>query len=239
MIKLTKYGFREWFGGGVLTLLLLGACMYIVYGLEQSVTGWILAGFTVLLYFCLAAFFRDPHRVIPEESNVLVSPADGVIRDIELLKETEDNKLFDGQGVVRVGIFLSVLDVHLNRAPCDIKVESKEYKKGKFHDARNPLASKENESMTITCTAKVKGKTFPLAVRQISGAIARRIVCEADEGSVFSKGERFGMIKFGSRTELFVPAEQWITLSVKVGDRVYAGSTAVAAVKTKSVDVIS
>jgi phosphatidylserine decarboxylase len=231
-MKLTKYGLKEWLGGGIIASILIVACLCLVYCYQQPATGYSIAGFILLIYIGIAAFFRDPHRKIPPDSNVLVSPADGVIRDIELLKDAEENSFFDGNGIVRVGIFLSVLDVHLNRAPCDIDVKKQIYRKGKYHDARNPLASKENEAMTISCTASVKNKSFPIMVRQISGAIAKRIVCNADEGKQFSKGERFGMIKFGSRTELFLPAEQWITLSVKVGDRVFAGKSIIAKVKS-------
>lgn len=233
-MKLTKYGLREWFGGGIISFILIGASLGLAFYGEQPVAGYSLAVFIFLIYFGIAAFFRDPYRKIPSETNVLISPADGVIRDIELLKEAEENKFFDGNGIIRVGIFLSVLDVHLNRAPCDIEVKQKVYRKGKFHDARNSLASKENEAMTIYCNATVDNKSFPIIIRQISGAIAKRIVCLADEGKTFAKGERFGMIKFGSRTELFIPAEQWITLSVKVGDRVFAGKTIIARVKPEN-----
>ena len=235
-MKLTKYGLKEWLGGGVIALILIAACLYLVYYKEQTVIGYSVAGFILLIYICIAAFFRDPYRKIPLDSNVLVAPADGVIRDIELLKDAEENAFFNNQGVVRVGIFLSVLDVHLNRAPCDIEVKQQTYRKGKFHDARNTLASKENEAMTISCTASVEDKSFPVMIRQISGAIAKRIVCMADEGKHFSKGERFGMIKFGSRTELFIPAEQWLILSVKVGDKVFAGKSIIAKVKSADSD---
>ena len=198
--------------------------------------GITLASLTCLVYGCMAAFFRDPHRRIPEESNLLVSPADGVVRDIELLKDAEENEFFEGRSVIRVGIFLSVLNVHLNRASCDVDIKDKRYKKGKFHDARSPLASKENESMTLYCSSTFDGRTFPLIIRQISGAIAKRIVCEVEPGDEIKKGERFGMIKFGSRTELFLPAEPWMELSIKVGNKVYAGSSVVASASGKETD---
>lgn len=227
-MKLTNYGFKEWFGGGVIALILIAPCLCLVFYWGKPVIGYSLAGFVALVYISIAAFFRDPFRAVPEEANILVSPADGVIRDIELIKGSEENGFFKDQGVVRVGIFLSVLDVHLNRAPCELTVEDKVYRKGKYHDARNTLASKENEAMTISCHGIVAEKTFPLMIRQISGAIAKRIVCKADKGTKLTKGEKFGMIKFGSRTELFIPAEQWLILAVKVGDKVYAGKTVVA-----------
>lgn len=238
-MKLTKYGLREWLGGGFLAFILIIACLALAFYCEQPVTGYSAGGFILLIYLGVAAFFRDPYRKIPDDSNILVSPADGVIRDIELLKDAEENKFFNGKSIVRVGIFLSVLDVHLNRAPCDIEVKQKDYRKGKFHDARNSLASKENEAMTISGEASIENKTFPMIIRQISGAIAKRIVCTAEPGTKLTKGERFGMIKFGSRTELFIPAEQWITLAVKVGDRVFAGKTIIARVKTESNNTIN
>lgn len=236
-MKLTSYGSKEWLGGGIIALILFVACLCLVYYGGQAVIGYSLAGLVLLIYISVAAFFRDPDRKIPIDSNVLVSPADGVIRDIELLKKAEENTFFDGQGVVRVGIFLSVLDVHLNRAPCNMQVKQKSYRKGKYHDARNPLASKENEAMTISCTASVEDRSFPIIVRQISGAIAKRIVCNVEKGHKLSTGEKFGMIKFGSRTELFIPAEQWITLAVKVGDKVFAGESIIA--KITSTDLNS
>jgi len=216
-----------------LALLALGGAAYLYLKVDQT-TGIAIAAVVALVYFCVAAFFRDPNRRIPEDPAVLISPADGVIRDIELLKNEEENEFFDGKSVVRVGIFLSVLDVHLNRAPCDMEVKKRAYKEGAFHDARNPKASTENESMTVFCEGKAGEHSFPMIIRQISGAIARRIVCEADAGKAYAKGERFGMIKFGSRTELFLPAEPWMHISVKVGDRVFAGETIVAKVVKKT-----
>lgn len=184
----------------------------------------------IIFSMALLAFFRDPIRIIPEDTDILVAPADGVIRDIEKLADCEECEFFDNKPVVRIGIFLSVLDVHINRAPCDVKIEKCVYRKGKYHDARNPLASKENEAMSVFCSASVEYKTFPLVVRQISGAIARRIVCVAKSGATFKKGERIGMIKFGSRTELVLPVEDWMEIKVHVGDRVFAGETIVAGI---------
>ena len=234
-MKLTGYGRREWLTGGCVALAAIIALV-----LSRSVIGttWCvtLVALVSLVYFCLAAFFRDPHRIIPEDTNLLVSPADGVIRDIELLKDAEENEFFDGRSVIRVGIFLSVLNVHLNRAHADIEIKDKKYRKGKYHDARSPLASKENEAMTLYCSTTVDDRVFPSIARQISGAIAKRIVCEAEIGDKINKGERFGMIKFGSRTELFLPAEPWMKLAVKVGDKVSAGSSVVASVQSKQTD---
>ncbi len=227
-MKLTRYGKREWLGYGMAALVAVCVCLSTALLLEKPLTGYVVSGVVIFAYICLAAFFRDPYRVIPENPASLLSPADGVVKDIELVKNSEENSFFSNKGAVRVGIFLSVLDVHINRAPCDLTIVSKKYKPGKFHDARNPLASFENESMTIFCTASVEGKSFPLIMRQISGAIAKRIVCDVKEGAKLAKGQRFGMLKFGSRTEIFIPAEQWLSISVRAGDRVFAGLTTVA-----------
>jgi len=187
-----------------------------------------------ILWVAIAAFFRDPTRKITDSKTALISPADGVVRDIELIScadndaiEVELKELFGGKDILRIGIFLSVFDVHLNRAPAQMTLSMKKYKMGAFHDARSPLATKENESMLIGGTAELDGVSFPLAVRQISGAIARRIVCPVEPGVSLARGERYGMIKFGSRTEIFLPAGKF-ELLVKVGDRVFGGSSIVA-----------
>ena len=227
-MKLSKYGLKEWLLGGIISIILISLCMVVVFYLKKPQLGYSVAGFVALVYFCLAAFFRDPNRKIPQEDNIIIAPADGLIKDIELIKGEDENAFFKNQDTVRVGIFLSVLNVHLNRAPCDLVVKDKKYRKGKYHDARSPLASKENEAMTIYCEGKAAGKTFPLIIRQISGAIAKRIVCDTEPNEFIKKGEQFGMIKFGSRTELFLPAEQWMNVSVKIGDKVYAGESILA-----------
>lgn len=226
MIRLTMYGAREWLGSGIIALILIVVLILVAVKFHQPVICGVLIGFTVIVWLAIAAFFRVPDRIIPPDPGLLVSPADGVVRDIELISNCGID-LFKGVDVVRIGIFLSVFDVHVNRAPCDFIVEYKKYREGKFLDARNGNCSKENEAMTIGGTANACGLVFPVAVRQISGAIARRIVCPPEIGAKYKKGEIYGMIKFGSRTELYLPAEKDIVLSVKVGDRVYSGSSVV------------
>lgn len=233
LIKLTGYGRKEWLGSGIIAILLLGLSIPAAFFLHSG-AGWTISALIVIVWLALAAFFRDPHRRIPEDPSLLVSPADGVIRDIELLDDIDDIEGFKGKKTVRVGIFLSVLDVHLNRAPSAFSVEDRKYREGRFHDARNPDAIKENESLTLSGTASVEDISFPMAVKQISGAIARRIVCEAVPGDELEKGAIYGMIKFGSRTELYLPARPDISVAVKVGDRVFAGTTVIAR-KTRQV----
>ncbi|OGV38525.1 MAG: hypothetical protein A2020_13150 [Lentisphaerae bacterium GWF2_45_14] len=229
-MKLSLYGAREWLGCGVAALVLIAITLYLAFTFKYYVTGWICSGFVVFLWLCVAAFFRDPPREIPKQLDILVSPADGVVRDIGSV-ECPEIKCFENGSARRIGIFLSVLNVHLNRAPCRMRVEYEQYKKGKFHDARNTKASKENESMTIGGIADMNGYNFPVAVKQISGAIARRIVCPVRIGQVLEKGKIFGMIKFGSRTELYLPDSDDFEILVKEGDKVYAGSTPIARFK--------
>ena len=198
---------------------------------------WKVAGLVVVILWVIwgavAAFFRDPERKIPQDPDVLVSPADGVVRDIELIKnesiECEELRdLFHGRDMLRIGIFLSVLNVHVNRAPVAMKTVFRTYKQGAFHDARDGRAIRENESMILGGVAVYEGESYPLAIKQISGAIARRIVCPVEKDTELERGQRYGMIKFGSRTELYLPAGMGFDVSVQVGQAVSGGSTVIA-----------
>jgi phosphatidylserine decarboxylase len=230
MIKLTKYGIQEWLGSAIIALLLGSGFVFIALKVNAT-AGWTLFALTSVVWLGIAAFFRVPSRKIPVGQHLIVSPADGVVKDIELIKNA-DIEWFDKTDVIRVGIFLSILDVHVNRAPTDFQVEYKKYKPGTFHDARNEKCAKENESMMIAGNAKTAGITFPVGIKQISGAIARRIVCPVEPDiSKLKKGEIYGMIKFGSRTELYLPASKEFEIKVKIGDRVLSGSTVMAEIK--------
>jgi len=165
-------------------------------------------------------FFRDPHREPPCDDNLLLSPADGTITDVGMVEESE---FLEGPAL-RVGIFLSIFNTHINRAPCDARVEKIIYRPGKYINAMNPRAGKVNESNNLTMV-RTSHPRDRLLVRQISGAIARRIVCAAREGQQLTGGERFGMIKFGSRTELYLPASDRVECLVHLGDKVKAGIT--------------
>jgi phosphatidylserine decarboxylase len=173
---------------------------------------------TVLLW--ILSFFRDPQRQSPDDANILLSPADGVVSDIA----TVDEQTFVGGKALRIGIFLSIFNVHINRMPCAARAESVTYKKGRFINAMNADSGRVNESNDIGLT-RLEEPADRLLVRQISGAIARRIVCQAQVGEEFGCGEKFGMIKFGSRTELYLPIRGEATCRVKVGDKVKAGLT--------------
>jgi len=165
-------------------------------------------------------FFRDPYRSPSSDDNLLLAPADGRVTDIEIVDE--DN--FIGGAALRIGIFLSIFNTHINRSPCNAKVEKITYKKGKYKNAANPQSGRVNESNNLGLL-RTDSPQQRLIVRQISGAIARRIVCDASEGKELSCGEKFGMIKFGSRAELYVPVCENAKCLVRIGDKVKAGLT--------------
>lgn len=162
-------------------------------------------------------FFRDPRREIPQGPGLLVSPADGKVTDITEMEEKE----VTGTRMIRVGIFLSVFDVHVNRAPAAGRIVYTAQYDGDYHDARSPMASTHNTARTWGIDAA----GTMLVLRQITGAIARRIVPWSMLGDQLSRGERFGMIRFGSRTELFLPLEGKV--DVAVGQMVKGGSTVI------------
>ena len=161
-------------------------------------------------------FFRDPERNIPQAAELLLAPADGRVTDVQEVEEAE----FIGGRALRIGIFLSPLNVHVNRAPCEGIVRLVRGKAGEFLPAYDRRAPERNESVVLglECVGGVR-----LVVKQISGMLARRIVCEAEPGQVLGRGERYGMIKFGSRTELYVPLSLGPEPLVVPGDRVQGG----------------
>ena len=181
------------------------------------VSGWLSLLFTVL-FFCTVAFFRDPNRRVPPDPLVIVAAADGTVTDITELDENEVLKT----KTRRVGIFLSIFDVHTNRAPIDGRVIYRQHREGLCLDARRPECSEKNESITWA----LENPRVAIVVRQLTGAIARRIVAWAEIGDELKKGQRFGMIRFGSRTEVYLPLAA--TVLVKVGDHVLGGSTIIA-----------
>jgi len=222
-MTLSKFGLREWGGSGVIALLLIAA--FIVLAIYYApITGFSLALFIFICWLTIAAFFRNPVRDVPRDAQLMVSPADGVIKDIGVVSD-HGIEPFADQNALRIGIFLSVLDVHLNRASSDLEISYKHYRKGRYLDARHPDCAKENEAMTIGGTATINDFEFPMAIRQISGAIARRIVCPVEIGDKIERGAIYGMIKFGSRTELYIPVSDDFEVQVNVGDKVSAGTS--------------
>jgi phosphatidylserine decarboxylase len=172
----------------------------------------------ILVWLEIIYFFRDSERVIPEAADTLVSPADGTVTNVEEVDEPD----FAGGRALRIGIFLSIFNVHINRLPRSGRITQVRYFPGAFLDARDPASAVRNEQLWIDM---VEDNGRPLRVKQISGAIARRIVCWLKEGDIVNKGERLGMIKLGSRTDLLVPLGQAREVGVKVGDKVHGGST--------------
>ena len=168
-------------------------------------------------------FFQGPLSGDRSGCQSAAFPADGTVAAVEMLDGYEG---FEGP-VLRIEIFLSVFNVHINRVPCPVRIGQITYKPGKFLDARNPQCSKVNEANELELF-RLDDPPDRMLVRQISGAIARRIVCDARTGQQYTGGQQFGMIKFGSCTELFVPARENLKTQVRKGDTVKAGLTILA-----------
>ena len=214
-MTLTHYGIKEW---GTITLIAAA----IAGGFVWAAMWWPVV-VTALVWLALVAFFRDPRgrRPATDAPNDMVSPADG---KISAVIDVEHHAAIGGPAKV-IRIFLSVLEVHINRYPCDGVVATITYTPGKYLDARSAESAKVNES-TVTTLTTASGEC--IGIRQISGAIARRIVCGAHIGGRAKRGARFGMIKFGSTTELILPRPADVTSHVAVGDRVTGGVTILA-----------
>jgi phosphatidylserine decarboxylase len=179
-----------------------------------TLPAWI-ALLPLLLTLFMIWFFRDPERRVPEGSGIFVAPADGRIIVVEKVRE----QVFLNNETLQISIFMSPLDVHINRAPCDGRVDQVVHTPGRFLSAFKPEASVQNENIAMTLDT-AQGK---LVVRQIAGFVARRCVCWAKPGNTLSKGERFGLIKFSSRVDIFLPAS--VIPKIKLGDHVTAGET--------------
>ena len=211
-VPFTKYGLREMFLATLLcgAVSILVACYYLP-----------LVFVPILLWAGVMFFFRDPSRQ-PERADAFISPADGKV--VEISSIGPEGIL--GRSARRIGIFMSILDVHVNRSPCGAIVEEIEHHKGGHLDARNPKSSQVNESSTIRLSITTDdGRTFPVIVRQIAGIIARRVITDLRPGQYLRVAERIGMVKFGSRVELIIPEELIGKVAVKMGDKVKAGKT--------------
>jgi phosphatidylserine decarboxylase len=183
---------------------------------------WLLLPILLLLIYTIS-FFRDPDRVAPEDPDAVLSAADGVVADIV---EIDESEVLRAQ-TRRVGVFLSVFDVHTNRAPIDGRIIYRRSHEGLCLDARHRDCTTKNRA--VTWAFENPGVT--LVVRQLTGMIARRIVGWANVGDELKKGERFGMIRFGSRTEVYLPLDAVVL--VKVGDRVTGGASVIARLSRK------
>ena len=203
----------------------------VYYGIGLLVVAIVVAYFTTIwlgIVPLVAAlfvvwFFRDPDRVIPSEPGALVSPADGKVTDVALCS-------VDGVPHTRISIFLNVFDVHVNRSPVAGVILSAEYRKGKFLNAMGPACAEQNEQNIVTVQSEGEKVIF----KQIAGLIARRIVFTKKIGQTVERGERVGLIKFGSRTDVIFSSQAQVL--VKAGDRVKGGSSVLARFATTVAD---
>ena len=223
MILLSRYGFREWMLATALAALGVLLVGWLVKGAPLAIG---LIAFIVVAWLAAVLFFRDPLGRKPGSSNAadMVSPADGVVSAV---LEVPHHRAIGGPATI-IRIFLSVLDVHLNRMPCGGTVVEADYVKGRFLDARSAESAQVNEYNLITLMSDAGDR---IGIRQVSGAIARRIVSEAAPGTRWSRTQRFGMIKFGSTTELILPRPGSTMVRVKVGQRVTGGVTILATLR--------
>jgi phosphatidylserine decarboxylase len=215
MLPLTRHGWREMLIGTLLLSL-------IAWGLWHLYP--LLALLPLIPWIWLLAFFRDPPRRLPADPLAIVSPADGKVSDITQLDHFEPL----AGPCLRVGIFLSVFNVHINRSPCDGRATAVVYTPGKFINALHSAAASQQNESNLLVLAEPGSHRPVAAVKQIVGLIARRIVCTAKPGDALARGQRIGMIKFGSRTELYLPL--WLDphLRVQIGQKVRAGCDAIA-----------
>jgi len=189
---------------------LLATATLAIFGL------YVLALFFLAVTFFVCFFFRDPERVIPDEEGAVVSPADGKVVELSGVQEGD----FAAEKMLKISVFMSLFNVHVNRIPYNGRVSDVIYYPGKFFSANLDKASRENERNVLSLEI---GGGHKLIVVQVAGLIARRIICKIREGDRLSRGERFGMICFGSRLDVYLPPDT--VPAVSLGDRVLAGTS--------------
>ena len=194
-----------------------GVCLVAVAAALHWATGnWAWASIPILLALFFLWFFRDPPRAVPAGAGLIVSPGDGLITETATIETPEGRRQ-------RVSIFLSVFDVHVNRSPISGVISRVVYHKGEYLNAMNPASADRNEQNVVT----VYGEGIEVTFKQIAGLLARRIVFNLKEGDLVQRGQRVGLIKFGSRVDVLLPLEA--VLQVRVGQRVKGGSSVLAA----------
>lgn len=202
----------------------IAAAIAVVLFLVWEPLGWIAAGVTVWVYY----FFRDPERVIPERPDVMVSPADGLVSLLEPAVPPAELGLGEAE-MVRISVFMSVFNCHVNRLPSAGTVDVVAYRPGKFLNASLDKASEDNERNGLAVTLP-DGRRY--GVVQIAGLVARRILCWTKNGDTLERGERFGLIRFGSRLDIYLPPGA--TPLVRIGQTMVAGETVIADLTAES-----
>ncbi|HEY0795205.1 MAG TPA: phosphatidylserine decarboxylase [Acidisarcina sp.] len=204
-----------YFYGG--TLLLVAAAIYYLTG------SWIWPILPILLAAFFLWFFRDPRRVIPSGPGLIVSPGDGLVTSTDVIETPAGPKL-------RISIFLNVFNVHVNRSPIAGILREVHYQHGKYLNAMNPDSADHNEQNIVVVEGEESGISYEVTFKQIAGLLARRIVFTKHAGERVARGERVGLIKFGSRVDVVLPPEA--TLRVAKGDHVQGGATVLAQIQT-------
>lgn len=199
-------------------LIFIFAFVSLVFFLISNVLGWI---GVVLTCWCVY-FFRDPNRVIPTDPNAVISPADGVVQMIEKALPPEELGL-PNKKLTRISVFLNVFNVHVNRVPMAGKITKLHYRPGSFLNASLDKASTDNERMSILMETESKHE---IAFTQIAGLVARRIICNLKDGQSVKAGDRFGIIRFGSRTDIYLP--EGVEPTVMVGQTMIGGESILA-----------
>ena len=221
--KFASEGYPFLFGSFLVTVI---AALLLFWSWRTGGSAGLVSSLFISLCFliCLTAFmayfFRDPERIVPEGKGLFVSPADG---NVILVKDVYEKDYLQAD-TKEISIFMSPLNVHVNRAPCDGKVTHVKHTPGQFMAAYKDDASIKNENIVMA----LEGEQGRVLVRQVAGFVARRAVCRVKPGDLLKRGERYGMIKFGSRLDVYLPVDAQIL--VKPGDKVLAGETVIAAV---------
>ena len=222
MINITAYGKDVVIKIFLLSLILAVSGLFI----ESNVVKFLLLSIAVFLWIFTLYFFRDPVRSLPSgyRENQIISPADGKVVLVEELNNAEDNIFSKGESLIQISIFLSPLNVHVNRIPLSGTVNFLKYVKGDYLVAFDHKSSQRNERTEIGITQTTSGKK--ILFKQIAGYVARRIVYELAEGSIVKAGDKFGMIKFGSRVDILIDKNSKIL--VNINQKVTAGETIIA-----------
>ena len=221
-MPLTRYGLREWM------------TITIVAVIAAALLGWLIAWWPAIviavIWLAVISFFRDPIRHVPENlpAGAMLAPGDGVVTAV---LQVDEHDATGGPATI-VRVFMSVLNVHVNRCPCDGHVVALRHTPGRFLNAQTEEAASVNENNLITLA--IDGEET-IGMRQIAGLVARRIVCRLEKGDRLKRGEKFGMIKFGSTTELILPRPEAVTVHVRKGERIKGGVTVLATLVPKAV----